>query len=228
MADSTNTAHDTEALVRFAKRISHDINNYSTVVRTYSELMLADLSAGNPMHDDVEEVRRAADATVSYIHRVTQFARAGTMRRGPTPVEDGITDAVALLAHEHGDRTVELTTGGGSIHADASWWRDCVTELLRNAHEAAPPGTTIAVRSRLNGDTVVVDVEDAGGGIDPLLLPSITQPFVTSKQGVRGAGIGLAIVDAFTRVLQGQLTFGRVDGRTRVTLVLPCVSATTG
>ncbi len=80
MADSTNPAHDTEALVRFAKRVSHDINNYSTVVRTYSELLLADLPVGNPMHADVEEVRRAADATVNYLQRVTQFARAGTMR----------------------------------------------------------------------------------------------------------------------------------------------------
>ena len=30
---------DTEALVRFAKRVSHDVNHFSTVIRAYHELL---------------------------------------------------------------------------------------------------------------------------------------------------------------------------------------------
>jgi len=59
----------------------------------------------------------------------------------------------------------------------------------------------------------------------------VAEPFVTSKQGVRGAGIGLAIVAAFVRTLGGSLHFERIDGgsdftsagtpRTRVRVILP-------
>jgi signal transduction histidine kinase len=76
MADSTNAGSDTEAVVRFARRVSHDINNFSTVVRTYSELLLSDIDSSDPMHADIEEIHRAADATVVYVQRVTLFSRA--------------------------------------------------------------------------------------------------------------------------------------------------------
>lgn len=225
MATSTNPVPDTDALVRFARRVSHDINNFSTVVRTYSELLLSDLPEGDPTHADVAEIHRAADATVRYLQRVTQFSRAGNMRRLPTSVDDGISDAQALFATEQIDRPVQVTLGGGEIQADASWWRDVVMELLRNAHDAAPAGSAIAVRSAVHNGTVIVDVEDEGAGIAAELRESLTEPFVTSKQGVRGAGIGLAIVAAFVHTLGGSIDFDRIDGatgaRTRVRVTLP-------
>ena len=222
MATSTNAVPDTDALVRFARRVSHDINNFSTVVRTYSELLLTDLPTSDPMHADVAEIHRAADATIRYLQRVTQFSRVGSMRRHPTSVDDGIDDALALFAAELGDRQLQVIPGGGQIQADAMWWRDVMVELLRNAHDAAPAGSVIVVRSVMQNDTVTVDVEDEGDGIPTDLQATITEPFVTSKQGVRGAGIGLAIVASFTEALRGSLQFDRIDGpRTRVRLTLP-------
>ncbi|WP_309672469.1 HAMP domain-containing sensor histidine kinase [Gemmatimonas sp.] len=225
MATSTNPVSDTDALVRFARRVSHDINNFSTVVRTYSELLLADLPEGDPMHADVAEIHRAADATVQYIQRVTQFSRAGNMRRVPTSVDDGISDARAAFATEQANRPVHVKLGGGEMQADASWWRDVVLELLRNAHDAAPAGTAIVVQSVVRDAVIVVDVEDEGEGIPDDLQDSVTEPFVTSKRGVRGAGIGLAIVAAFVHTLGGSIQFDRIDGaagaRTRVRVTLP-------
>ncbi len=232
MATSTNAVPDTDALMRFARRVSHDINNFSTVVRTYSELLLSDIPVGDPIRADVEEIHRAADAAIRYLQRVTQFSRAGHMRRQPTSVDDGIADALAVVASEQGDRAVDVTHGGGQIHADANWWRDVMIELLRNAHDAAPPGRPIVVRSALEDGAVVVEVEDDGEGIPADLRATVTEPFVTSKQGVRGAGIGLAIVAAFVDTLGGSIDFERIDGtsdatsatgthRTRVRMVLP-------
>lgn len=222
MATDTNAVPEHEALVRFAKRVSHDINNFSTVVRTYSELLLSDIPDGDPIHADIAEIHRAADATVEYLQRVTQFSRAANMRRVPVAVDVGIDDALAVLATELGNRSVHVSPGGGQIHADAKWWRDVVIELLRNAHEAAPAGSAIVVRSAVQDATVTVDVEDEGAGIPADLLETVTEPFVTSKEGVRGAGTGLAIVAAFVHTLGGSIQFERIDGpRTRVRLTLP-------
>jgi signal transduction histidine kinase len=225
MATDTNAVPEREALVRFAKRVSHDINNFSTVVRTYSELLLSDIPESDPMHADIAEIHQAADATVQYLQRVTQFSRAANMRRLPTLVDDGIADAQAALATELGERAVHVVGGGGQIHADARWWRDVVMELLRNAHDAAPAGSAIVVRSAVQDGVVLVDVEDEGAGIPADLASTVTEPFVTSKQGIRGAGIGLAIVAAFVHTLGGSIHFDRIDGtagaRTRVRLTLP-------
>ena len=225
MATDTNAAPEREALVRFAKRISHDINNFSTVVRTYSELLLSDIPESDPVHADIAEIHRAADATVQYLQRVTQFSRTVNMRRLPTSVDDGIADAQAALATELGERAVHVSGGGGQIHAEARWWRDVVMELLRNAHDAAPAGSAIVVRSAVQDAMVTVDVEDEGEGVPADLASTVTEPFVTSKQGIRGAGMGLAIVAAFVHTLGGSIHFDRIDGtagvRTRVRLTLP-------
>ena len=227
MATDTNAKpeREHEALVRFAKRVSHDINNFSTVIRTYSELLLSDIPESDPRHADVVEIHRAADATVQYLQRVTLFSRAGNMRRLPMLVDDGIADALAMLATELGDRAVHVTGGGGQLHADARWWRDVVIELVRNAHDAAPAGSAIKVRSAVQDAVVIVDVEDEGEGIPADLASTVTEPFVTSQQGAREAGTGLAIVAAFVHTLGGSIHFGRIDGttgtRTRVRLTLP-------
>ena len=225
MPTDTNAEPAREALVRFAKRVSHDINNFSTVVRTYSELLLSDIPESDPRRADVVEIHRAADETVRYLQRVTQFSRAGSMRRLPTLVDDGIADAVAMLAAELGDRAVNVTGGGGLIQADARWWRDVVVELVRNAHDAAPAGSAIVIRSAVQDAMGTVDVEDEGDGIPADLASTVTEPFVTSQEGMRGAGVGLAIVAAFVLTLGGSIHFGRIDGttgtRTRVRLTLP-------
>lgn len=226
MPQSTNVPPESDALVRFAKRVSHDINNYTTVIRTYSELLLGDVPPDSPMHADLEEVYRAADATVKYLQRITQFSRAGTMRCATIAVDDGIRDAVTIVTAELDGREVELTLDGGCIYADAHWWCTSLAELLRNAHEAAPAGTVLRVRSQQQHGTVVVDIEDAGAGIPPELLATLTEPFVTSKDGVRAAGMGLAIVSACVQKLHGDLTFARIDDTTRVRVIVPSVSAT--
>lgn len=231
MATSTNAVSDADALARFARRVSHDINNFSTVVRTYSELLLCDIPDGDPARADITEIHRAADATVRYLQRVTHFSRAGSMRRRPTSVDDGITDAHGVLASELSGRAVNTTLGGGQIFADASWWRDVMVELLRNAHDAAPPGSPIVVRSAVRDGSVMVEIEDEGEGIPVEMQTTVTEPFVTSKEGVRGAGIGLAIVAAFVDTLGGSIHFERINAaadahpagtvRTCVRVVLP-------
>ena len=71
------------ALDLYARKIAHDLNNFATVIRTYSELLLSELPADGGTHADVSEIHRAADAMIAYVQRVARFARAGSMRVNP-------------------------------------------------------------------------------------------------------------------------------------------------
>jgi signal transduction histidine kinase len=177
-------------LVRFARKLSHDLNNFSTVIRTYSELLLSDLPAGSATHADVAEIQRAAENMVQYLQRVTRFARAGSIKRVPIDVDAATLDAVAEFGGAAPQRVVEARVlSGVTLQADSLWWQDIVGELLRNAHEASPVGRS--------------------------------EPLVTSKTGVRGAGMGLALVGAFVGTFGGTLAQTHEGGRTVVSLRLP-------
>ena len=110
---------------------------------------------------------------------------------------------------------------GASIMADALWWRDVMGELLINAHEAAPPGTPITVAVSANGGRIDVAITDAGNGVPVSLGDQVMEPFVSGKQGVRGAGIGLALVAAFLEAVNGTIGFERESGMTVTRVEMP-------
>ena len=219
---STNVAAH-EALVRFSRRLSHDLNNFSTIISTYSELLLADLDPALPAHADIREVSTAAEGMVRYLARVTRFARAGAVKKVPVAVESGVTEAVRAFRAAHGERVVEQTgSSAATIMADPGWWRDIVGELLENAHEAAPAGTPIGVIIGHTADgAVTVSVRDQGPGFDPAIEHTACDPLVTTKEGIRGAGIGLTLVAAFLEACGGQLRVSREGAVTAVTVELP-------
>jgi two-component system NtrC family sensor kinase len=77
---------------------------------------------------------------------------------------------------------------------DPSEWRQVAFNLLKNAMEASPAGSTVTVRAAHASGTITVEVLDEGRGIAPEHLDRIFEPFFTSKAPGKGTGLGLAIV----------------------------------
>ena len=70
--------------------------------------------------------------------------------------------------------------------------------------------------------TVVLIVQDEGGGIAPEHLPHLTDPFFTTKRESGGTGLGLSVSDGIIKDHGGHLNFDSTPGAgTTVTLALP-------
>ena len=84
----------------------------------------------------------------------------------------------------------------------------------------------LIVRSRLEGQHVVVEVEDTGCGIPPELREQIFDPFFTTKEVGKGTGQGLAISrDIVVHKHDGELDFESKMGEGTVfRVVLPLKS----
>jgi two-component system NtrC family sensor kinase len=85
-----------------------------------------------------------------------------------------------------------------------------VANLLANAEEAmysAHGGGALKVETRLEGEALILIVQDDGPGIPADVLPRIFEPFFTTK-GERGTGLGLAIARRIAREAGGDLEAG--------------------
>ena len=105
-----------------------------------------------------------------------------------------------------------------------------LTNLLSNALTHGFDGRTHGVieiaAERHSEDQVILRVADDGAGISPELFPRIFDPFVTSKLGRGGSGLGLHIVwNTVTVVLGGSITVDSTPGAgTQFRIILPLVA----
>jgi two-component system, OmpR family, sensor kinase len=93
--------------------------------------------------------------------------------------------------------------------------------LLDNALVHTPAGTTIVVSAARQDGHVTLEVADSGLGIRHQTMPHIFEPFFTSADGARGAGLGLAIARELAERMHGQLTVRSIPGETAFRLTLP-------
>lgn len=225
------------ALSLFARRMSHDMSNFVTVVRTYSELLLADLPVDGATHSDVQEIHRAADAMIEYMHRIVRFARSASSRPGALPFDSAISDVVHNSPF--GDRVRMQLASDATVFIDAGALADSVRELIANACEASPAGSMVHVRTWREkiaqpivdgglpietGTWAVLELADEGPGFSEDVRADALDPFVTTKHAVRGAGFGLSLARSSAWHGGGQLVVERANASlpgTRVRLWLP-------
>jgi CheY-like chemotaxis protein len=75
---------------------------------------------------------------------------------------------------------------------------------------------------------VRIIVSDSGKGIEDEILPSIMEPFFTTKAAEHGTGLGLAVARAFVEECRGRLCVDTAVGRgTTFTLELPAAEVDT-
>jgi signal transduction histidine kinase len=112
------------------------------------------------------------------------------------PLNSAVADAVTLLEQRIEDcATLDLRLGKiPEIPGDPAALSQLVVALVTNAMEAVErkgERGTITVTTYASGDTASLRIKDDGAGIAADLLPRVCEPFVTSKHGRGGAGLGL-------------------------------------
>jgi signal transduction histidine kinase len=108
------------------------------------------------------------------------------------------------------------------IQAYGSELNQVWTNIIDNAIDAMDGKGEITIRTRHEGDNVIVTIEDNGPGIPEAVLPTIFDPFVTTKAPGQGTGMGLYV--SHTIVVQkhnGTLTCSSQPGKTVFTISLP-------
>jgi signal transduction histidine kinase len=122
-------------------------------------------------------------------------------------------------------RSVEISTDYGALPAITCHPDRLVqafANLLVNAAEAVRGEGEIYLRTRRQGDHVLLEFRDTGVGIPEEDVPRIFEPFFTTKGLADGAGLGLATVRDVVHEHGGQVLVESTPGKgTRFKIVLP-------
>jgi signal transduction histidine kinase len=147
---------------------------------------------------------------------------------------DGLFETVAAFTRarlEQGGLTLRMDADPVELWVDAARIEQVVVNLVGNAANFAPPGSTITMTARDEGDAVCIAVRDEGRGIPAAMLESIFEPFVKVDGGEtkeRGAGLGLFLCRAIVEQHGGRIWAESSPKGTAVSFTIPKSAARPG
>lgn len=200
--------------------IAHDLRTPLTRLRNRLETAMAvEASACNPncpAREEIEQSLSEADGILRTFAAMLRIAQidSGTRRAGFGPVDlsglfGSLVETYCLVAEEADHRLLTRIEHGHTVRGDAELITQMVVNLIENAIEHTPRGSTIALSLARVGDDIVAVVADDGPGIPVALREHVCKRFVRldSSRSASGCGLGLSLVAAIAHLHEIALEF---------------------
>lgn len=194
--------------------IAHDMRTPLATIAASAELLEQNFEVEDG-HFLVEIIHRQVDRLQHMIYELGELAGvspAGRKREESVcDLAELLRDVVAQFQHLGTGHRLMLDVPAGVVPASVNGEQvtRIVQNLLSNAVQYSPSGTSIHVRLRLpseDGTEVMLEVEDDGPGIPEWAKEEIFKPFVRlDRTRGTGSGLGLDIVRRFAQLQGGRV-----------------------
>jgi two-component system sensor histidine kinase HydH len=180
-----------------AAAVAHEVNNPLTGILGFSELLLAELPADDPRHQEAAIIQEEAVRARSIIRSLLEFARPRPPQRIPSDLNDLVRSSLELVGFRAQEAGVSILADCGELprqEVDPDALKQVLVNLFNNAVEAMPRGGELHVSTRTVGDRIAVMVADNGIGMDAGTQSHIFTPFFSTRAAAGGGtGLGLSV-----------------------------------
>jgi signal transduction histidine kinase len=178
--------------------IAHELRNPLASATTAHDVLKLqgcippDTRAGTALARGLVSMQELIDHALS----VARVASGIELRREPVRLSELLAEAELVAAGEADSRDIRLhvhVDEDATLEIDRRLMRSALNNIVRNAVKYTERGTEVEIRSRLDAGHVVIEVEDACGGLPPGKVEAAFAPFVRLTTREPGFGLGLAI-----------------------------------
>ncbi len=208
-----------------AAGIAHEINNPVAIMVEEAGWM-EDLLEEEALQEgrNVDEFRRSVKQISQQgvrckeiTHKLLSFARRTDPVHRRIQVNEIIEEILSICEQRSRFNNIRIQTELDQhlplISASPTEMQQVFMNLINNAIDAiGSGGGLLEIRSRVDGDRVVVDLADTGHGISKGVMGRIFDPFFTTKPVGKGTGLGLSICYGIIKKLGGNLTVDSTVG----------------
>jgi two-component system NtrC family sensor kinase len=219
------------SLGQLAASIAHEVNNPIAGILIYTQLLMKKMTSDTLTQekalDYLSRMESELTRTGRLVRNLLDFARETRPSLTLLNLNEVIDRAFSLVAHsaemEHVNVVEELNPTLPEVMADPDQLRQVLTNLMLNAIQAMPKGGLLTLRSSIDSDTwAKIEVQDTGVGISPENMSKLFTPFFTTKQEVKGVGLGLAVAYGIIQRHQGRIEVQSKEGEgTTFSVYLP-------
>lgn len=217
------------ALGQLSAGVAHEVNNPAAIISSNVNFVAQEVgeAASPEVRAALEDARSAVGRIAGITKQLLVAGRAAAQPMSLVPVDVAACAQVAAqAARARGAPEVQVTLAfapGLTALAQGGALEQVLSNLAVNAVQAIPAGRagSVVLRGELQGDRVVLTVEDDGEGMGPEALRHLGEPFYSTKPVGVGSGLGLAVARGLTSAMSGAIVFESDPGRgTRVRVTL--------
>jgi signal transduction histidine kinase len=207
---ATARAQEAERLAvlgRIAAGLAHEIRNPLGSITGSIEMLRESPALSEEDRRLCDIVQREARRLNDLVGDMVDLSKPRPPRAEATDVAALAREVVALAANASRGSDIDVRyrgpAGRAMARCDGGQMRQVLWNLVRNALQASPAGSTVTVSVEPAEGQVALAVDDEGPGVPDDVGSRIFQDFFTTR--THGAGIGLAVV---RRIMEAHETMG--------------------
>jgi PAS domain S-box-containing protein len=211
---SRSLQEEIEKRAKYTRMLVHELNTPLTSILASGELLETEV-ADETLVALVKNIRRSSYNLKQRIDELIELARGetGILKIKALPLDLGqllqeVLSEMSLVASGKGLMLISEIGELPLVNGDRDRLRQVMINLLSNAIKFTGKGV-VAVRARYEGgETVLVEVQDTGRGIDKDQMEDLFDPYlrkVPEGQAFGGLGIGLALSKMLVNLHQGKI-----------------------
>ena len=196
LREALSHAERMAAVGQAAANVAHQVGTPLNLVSGYVQMLLADPAPDTRTRRRLEMMQRQIEQVAGAVRGLLDRARRPIPRErsAPAPLMNRVLEiAQPRLERNRVVVSVKNEPDLPFIEADVVQLELALLNLVTNALDAMGDHGTLSVSLLRSPRGVRIDVADSGPGVPDALLPTIFEPWVTTKPFGRGTGLGLAI-----------------------------------
>ncbi|OGP73582.1 MAG: PAS domain-containing sensor histidine kinase, partial [Deltaproteobacteria bacterium RBG_16_50_11] len=214
------------AMGRLTSQIAHELNNPIYGIMNTLELLKTEIPPESKRRRILElslsEIQRLAEM----LKNMLSFSKPEEEKRRPVNLNELIEGILMVMEKQMRESNVHVETHLDSsipeVMASTNQMRQVMLNLFKNAKEAMPKGGGLTIWTAREEDDVVIRIKDTGVGIPEEIRDRIFEAFFTTKQKVKGVGLGLSVCYGIVKDHGGEINFdSEAEKGTTFTIRLP-------
>jgi signal transduction histidine kinase len=208
---------------RLATSVAHEVNNPLQAITLQLQL-IDEQPLPEEMHKRLGIVQQEVNRITGIVQRLLDFQRPSLSRRTPQQIATLLDEVISLVENKLYQHHITVrqwkTPNLPLVIVDGGQIKQVFLNLILNAIDAMSEGGTLSIRSRHQGNLLIISFTDSGVGMLPEVIENIFEPFFSTKAS--GSGLGLTISQKIVINHGGTLEVTSTPGKgSTFTVLLP-------
>jgi signal transduction histidine kinase len=206
-----------ELKTNFISMMSHDLKTPIARIQGMTEVILQDeVTLSSTQREAVDTIKGSSDDLLKFINSILQYGRIESqgveLHKQSKDINLLLQDVIKKHEFLARVKKIKIKTELEPmfpIQIDVDLMKQVFSNLIENAIKYSHEESAVTVRTKEEGDKLVVEIEDHGVGIPADDLPNIFMKFFRSHNvktsTIKGTGLGLYLANYFVELHKGRI-----------------------